>query len=359
MFKIRPGWIGGSNCRQGSTSFPQPLLPECRREVFATLCRGTCRLDPHKCPQSTAGRGDLARVVFRGTTSRTAESTPMRSVMRRPSVLFLALSTAATALALLSATADAATAPTADSGASAKWASTTSNRTPDASGRRFERWATITKIPLGYYYDAGQQNTHLVVTEVKGGLRYADRHTDVLRSKPDSCHRKPAKVGLVVVCHVPRDVSRKNPMRVKVFTRLGNDYVNTSALPKKFRLYGLCDQGDDTYIGGAGNDFINGAPGRDHVYGGPGNDLVRGGENHDVVFGGPGNDRVVGLDGPDKLRGGSGNDRVGGGRGDDHLYAGAGTDLMVCHQGNDWVYAQRTDRIITQYCEHIRYVSAH
>ena len=90
---------------------------------------------------------------------------------------------------------------------------------------RFERWATITKISNGYYYDAGQQNTHLVVTPVKHGLRYTDRHTDVLRTKPDSCDRKPAKVGLVVVCHVPRGTGPHNPWTVKVFTRLGNDYV--------------------------------------------------------------------------------------------------------------------------------------
>jgi hypothetical protein len=220
--------------------------------------------------------------------------------------------------------------------------------------QRFERWATITKVPLGYYYDAGQQHTHLVVTEVKGGLRYTDRHTDVLRSKPDSCDRKRAKVGLVVVCHVPRDVSARNPMRVKVFTRLGNDYVDTSALSAAFRLYGLCDQGDDTYIGGKGNDFVNGAPGRDHVSGGPGRDLLRGGENHDLVLGGPGNDTLVGLDGPDKMHGATGNDRVGGGRGDDDLYAGPGIDFVLCYTGRDRVHAEHKDRIMAD-CEHIHY----
>ncbi|MFL6179424.1 MAG: calcium-binding protein [Actinomycetes bacterium] len=221
--------------------------------------------------------------------------------------------------------------------------------------QRFERWATITRIPNGYYYDAGQQDTHLVVTPVKHGLRYTDRHTDVLRTKPDSCDRKPAKVGLVVVCHVPRDTSPRNPLTVKVFTRLGNDYVNTSALPAAFRLYGLCDQGDDTYIGGKGNDFINGAPGRDHVSGGPGKDLVRGGLNHDLVLGGPGNDTVTGLDGPDRVHGASGKDRVGGGTGDDYIYAGPGQDFVVCNTGNDRAFAQREDRVIVSECEHVQY----
>lgn len=221
--------------------------------------------------------------------------------------------------------------------------------------QRFERWATITKIPDGYYYDAGQQNTHLVVTEVKGGLRYHDSRTDVLRGKPDACDRKRAKVGLVVVCRVPRDVSRRNTWQVKVFTRLGDDYVSTRALPAKFRLYGLADQGNDTFIGGKGNDFINGAPGRDHVSGGPGNDLVRGGENHDVVLGGPGNDKAIGLAGPDVVRGGNGNDRIGGHEGDDTMYAGPGTDFVLCMTGRDVVYAEKKDRILSD-CERVRYI---
>jgi hypothetical protein len=272
----------------------------------------------------------------------------MNTMARRPAALLLSLVVTAVAAVMLSSGENA------DAAASL---SRTAQLRVDAPTvqRGFERWAAITRIKNGYYYDAGQQNTHLVVTRVKGGLRYTDRHTDVLRAKPKSCDRKRADKGLVVVCHVPRDVSARNPMRVKVFTRLGNDYVDTSALSAAFELYGLCDQGDDTYIGGDGNDFVNGAPGRDHVWGGPGNDLVRGGENHDLVYGGSGNDTVVGLDGPDLLRGGSGKDRVGGGYGDDRLYAGPDVDLMVCQTGFDRVYAQHEDRVIVQACERVFY----
>jgi hypothetical protein len=258
----------------------------------------------------------------------------------------LTIALAATGGALIATQADAA---------SSRNLLVTDKATANSQVHRFERWATITKVPLGYYYDAGQQNTHLVVTRVKHGLRYVDRHTDVLRSKPDSCDRKHAKVGLVVVCHVPSDVSARNPMRVKVFTRLGNDYVDTSALPAAFRLYGLCDQGDDTYIGGKGNDFINGAPGRDHVSGGAGDDLVRGGLNHDLVLGGTGNDTVTGLDGPDKVHGAAGRDRVGGGTGNDDVYAGPGRDFVVCNLGIDRAFAQREDRVITRECEQVHY----
>ena len=274
----------------------------------------------------------------------------MYSRVRRPAILLLTAMVAATSGVLLSTTAGAV-APSGDSTADRKNAS-------NVEAHRFERWATITRISLGYYYDAGQQNTKLTITEVKGGLRYADRRTDVLRQKkkmPDSCDRKPSKVGLVVVCRVPNDVTAGNPMRVKVFTRLGDDYVDTSALRAGFKLYGLADQGNDTYIGGDGNDFINGAPGIDHVRGGAGKDLLRGGENHDVVWGGAGNDKLSGLDGPDRLYGGSGNDRVGGHEGDDRLYAGPGKDFMLCWTGFDRVYATRhVDRIMAD-CERTFY----
>jgi serralysin len=279
----------------------------------------------------------------------------MLSRARHPVTLLLAVIVVATSGVWL-ASAAGAVAPSGAPAVATSESSTVEAQQVEAhevEAQRFERWATITRIPLGYYYDAGQQNTHLVVSEVKGGLRYSDRHTDVLRSKrhmPDSCDRKPSKVGLVVVCGVPNDVRARNPLRVKVFTRLGDDYVDTSALRAGFRLYGLADQGNDTYIGGGGNDFVNGAPGIDHVRGGAGNDLLRGGLNHDVVFGGPGKDKLSGLDGPDRLYGGPGNDRVGGHEGDDRLYAGPGTDFMLCWTGFDRVYAQRRDRIMAD-CE--------
>ncbi len=266
----------------------------------------------------------------------------MHSRVRHPVTLLLAVIVLATSGVLLSSSAGAV----APSGTPA----VAGQRASDVEAQRFERWATITRIPLGYYYDAGQQNTHLVVTEVKGGLRYADRRTDVLRRKPDSCDRKPSKVGLVVVCRVPNDVTAGNPMRVKVFTRLGDDYVDTRALRAGFKLYGLADQGNDTYFGGDGNDFVNGAPGIDIVRGGAGDDLLRGGENHDKVWGGPGKDKLSGLNGPDRLFGGPGNDRVGGHEGDDRLYAGPGTDFMLCWTGFDRVYAQHRDRIMPD-CE--------
>lgn len=217
---------------------------------------------------------------------------------------------------------------------------------------RFERWATITKIRNGYYYDAGQQDSRLVVTRVPGGLRYVDRHTDVLRSKPRSCDRKRAKVGLVVVCRVPKSVGPRNPWTVKVFTRLGNDHVDTSALPAAFRLYGLADAGRDVFRGGAGNDFINLAQNRDKGFGGAGNDWIRGNLGRDDLYGGPGNDQLVGVEGDDLVYGGPGNDRVGGGPGHDRLFAGDGSDYLLCGPGTDRATATARDRVLKD-CESV------
>ena len=219
---------------------------------------------------------------------------------RRPAALLtsLAVATAAVSLTALGA-------PAADGSVTvAQPAAAKADAASKATSAKFERWATITKISNGLYYDAGQQNTALTVTYANGKLKYTDRRTDVLRSKPRSCDRKPSRVGLVVVCKVPDGVSKRHPMTVKVFTRLGNDSVNTSALPAKFKLYMLCDKGRDTVVGGAGNDFINGAQNKDVLRGGAGNDWIRGNLGRDLIWGGPGNDRLVGVNGNDGIRGG-------------------------------------------------------
>lgn len=219
---------------------------------------------------------------------------------------------------------------------------------------KYERWATITTISGGYYYDAGQQDTHLVITRVQGGVRFADTHTDVLRSKPDACRREPAQTGIVVVCRVPASVDAAHPMTVKVFTRLGNDFIDSSALPRAFELYMLADQGNDVVVAGAGDDFVNGAPGVDQVWGGPGDDWIRTGLDDDVIWGGPGSDRLVGVDGRDKIHGGTGDDRVGGGSGNDRLFAGDGTDFVLCGTGRDAAHTDRADRIMAD-CESVQY----
>jgi len=219
---------------------------------------------------------------------------------------------------------------------------------------KFERWATISKTSKGYYYDAGQQDTHLVITRVEGGVRLADTHTDVLRSKPDACRKKRARVGSGVVCRVPATVDAGHPMTLKVFTRLGDDYIDSSTLSAAFELYMLADAGHDVIRAGAGNDFVNGAQDGDRAWGGAGNDWIRTGLGNDRIWGGPGRDRLVGVYARDWIDGGKSNDRVGGGGGDDRLFAGEGTDFVLCGTGRNTVHAERADRIMRD-CEFVDY----
>lgn len=234
-------------------------------------------------------------------------------------------------------------------------AATTASALAGPRTPHFERWATISRTSKGYYYDAGQQHTRLVVTEVRGGVRFADTRTDVLRSKPDSCDRKRAKVGTVVVCRVAKSVDARNPMQIKVFTRLGNDNVDTSALSAAFKLYMLCDAGREIIHAGAGNDWVNGARNRDQIWGGEGNDHIQTGLGDDSAWGGPGNDSLIGGPNRDRVHGGDGDDRVGGGPANDRLFAGAGSDFVLCYTGRDTVFAKRSDKIMAD-CENVNYL---
>lgn len=212
--------------------------------------------------------------------------------------------------------------------------------------------AIIENIHNGYRYQAGQQNSHLVVRRVKGGLLFADKGTAELRSLPGRCDRRHAKKGIAAVCRVPRGTSSRHPLMLQIWPRLGDDYVDASTLPASFRLSVLADAGKDVVRGGAGDDFVNGAHNGDRVWGGAGNDWIRTGRGPDFIRGGSGNDRLVGVEGSDDVRGGGGNDRVGGGSGNDLLVAGAGRDTVSCGSGADHARVDRADR--TSACESVR-----
>ncbi len=116
----------------------------------------------------------------------------------------------------------------------------------------------------------------------------------------------------------------------------------------------LAAGGNDTVVGnaaanriegGAGNDVISGADGADFLLGNAGNDKVSGGAGNDQAFAGPddqGNDTVEGNAGNDVLGAGAGNDVIVGGHanaditsesasaaGNDTLFGGDGNDLLV------------------------------
>jgi hypothetical protein len=204
----------------------------------------------------------------------------------------------------------------------------------------------------GYRYQSGQQDSHLVVTRVKGGLRFADTGTKSFRRVSPACHRQKVKVGVAAVCRVPGSISARSPLLVEVWPRLGNDYTNTSSLPATFAVTVLGDKGHDVARFGPGRDFFNGFSSRDVVWGGAGNDWIRAGIGKDTVHGGAGHDDIVAVAGRDTIFGGRGNDRVGGGPGNDRLRAGAGTDFVLCGTGSDNARVARVDRTMKD-CESV------
>lgn len=95
--------------------------------------------------------------------------------------------------------------------------------------------------------------------------------------------------------------------------------------------------GNDTVLGNAGADSMNGGIGNDILHG-SGDDVLTGGldqkgtrpdtQDHDVLFGGEGNDTLKGQDGNDTLHGGTGDDLLQGGYGADTLRGGDGNDVL-------------------------------
>lgn len=97
----------------------------------------------------------------------------------------------------------------------------------------------------------------------------------------------------------------------------------------------ITSDGDDTVVGNAANNRIEGGNGADKLSGADGADRVLGAVGSDELFGGQGNDTVIG---------GTGSDRAGGGDGNDILFAGAGdegNDLVVGGNGSDIVAGGR------------------
>lgn len=214
--------------------------------------------------------------------------------------------------------------------------------------------AVIDKSLHGYQFRSGQQNGHLVVTRVDGGIRFADTGTQSWKKLSAACDRKKAARGIAAVCRVPGDLTLSRPMLVEVWPRLGNDFTDTSALPATFAVTMLGDKGKDTTHFGAGPDFFNGFTGNEVVRGGAGNDWIRSGVGNDTVRGGPGNDDVVAKEGHDSVYGGDGNDRLWGGDGDDRLLGDAGVDYQLCGNGRDSATLDRGERDFSN-CESVSY----
>ena len=211
--------------------------------------------------------------------------------------------------------------------------------------------ARITLTTNGYLFRAGMQNSRLRITPVPGGLRFHDRGTLKWAKLAPTCTPRKVRYGVAAFCKFPRRVSVAKPLLLEVWPRLGDDYIDGSALPATVAMTVLGDLGNDTVRTGAGPDFVNGAGGLDRVWGGGGNDWIRTGLGNDVIYGEAGDDWLVGVDGNDRVYGGPGNDRVGGSNGNDILQGDAGRDYVLCGDGVDTATVDAEDEI--RDCENV------
>ena len=193
--------------------------------------------------------------------------------------------------------------------------------------------ARILKTECGYRFRAGQQNSHLVITQVGNKLKFADRGTDRIDKLPSACTEIKGVRGIAATCRIPYDLSVDNRLLVEVWPRLGDDFVDGSTLSALFSMTVLGDAGRDTALMGAGPDFFNGAFDNDRVRGGAGDDWIRTGDQHDRVQGGLGRDHITG---------GYGDDTIDGGGDADRIYCGAGRDKATRDAGDLTVWKCET-----------------
>ncbi|MGB3510471.1 MAG: PQQ-dependent sugar dehydrogenase [Microcoleaceae cyanobacterium] len=123
-------------------------------------------------------------------------------------------------------------------------------------------------------------------------------------------------------------------------------------------LLGL--DGNDSIVGTAdaevingnrGNDTIDGIQGNDTIFGGKDSDLLVGALGEDFLSGNLGNDEIFGNQGNDILRGGKENDNLIGGDGNDSLYGDLGVDSLIGGSGEDVFFLSGEADIISDFDE--------
>ena len=114
-----------------------------------------------------------------------------------------------------------------------------------------------------------------------------------------------------------------------------DDFIDHSAETESVRVN--AKGGDDTVLGGSGNDRIDGGDGNDSVLGGEGRDRIEGDDGDDFLSGEGGDDRIEGDDGNDTILGGDGEDEIDGGKGDDSIDGGGDDDEIDGGKGDDTV----------------------
>ncbi len=104
--------------------------------------------------------------------------------------------------------------------------------------------------------------------------------------------------------------------------------------------------GNDSVVGGDGSDSIQTNGGNDTVDAGNGSDTILVGAGNDSVFGGNGEDSIVGDLGDDTLNGDGGTDTVDGGDGNDSILGGELADSLLGGVGNDTISGQAGNDLI-------------
>jgi Ca2+-binding RTX toxin-like protein len=122
------------------------------------------------------------------------------------------------------------------------------------------------------------------------------------------------------------------------------DVVTLVNYPDFLDAYAAILSGNDSVLGGAWDDYLEGYTGADTINGGAGNDTIddpsgvgylRGDEGNDIIRGGSSFDDINGNMGNDTASGGLGGDWVVGGRDNDRLFGDAGGDIVYGNMGDD------------------------
>jgi Ca2+-binding RTX toxin-like protein len=113
----------------------------------------------------------------------------------------------------------------------------------------------------------------------------------------------------------------------------GSDLVSAAWHSNGSVLHG--GDGDDTLLGGLGDDFLYSDAGSSDIRAYSGDDTIYGGPETDWILAGAGDDTIYGGDGDDHIKGSNGNDTIYGGNGNDELTGGEGVDTIFGEAGND------------------------
>lgn len=198
------------------------------------------------------------------------------------------------------------------------------------------RWAEITRVDGALSWVSSRHDNNLTITRAGDRVVFRDPAARRFRKAlPTGCRQIAAATGIAASCRIPAAATGANPLVLKISPQGGNDRVDGSSLGSEIALTVLPGAGDDTVLGGAAADKLNGALGLDTVTGGAGDDTIVLGDGNDIGSGGAGEDRVTGGDGNDELSGGDGEDQLEGGPGNDLLLGGAAADALLCGTGTD------------------------